>query len=169
MVSKKAIVLEFVLLLLFFGVLGQNVSFILVDKLSEFNTVEMFATVSDVESTSAGGKNTWTIDVKQPNGKLLISSVVEKNLDLSAIGGLQEGEQITFRMTISTASQFRETGTGNIVALSSPTQEIFSIDRYNEVMGHEILPIKIVGIVVQVILLFLLIYFGRKIKISRKN
>lgn len=169
MVARKTIVLEFVLLLLFFGVLGQNVSFILIDKLSEFNTVEMSATASDVESTSAGEKNTWTINIKQPNGKLQISSVVEKNLDLSAIGGLQEGEQITFRMTISAASQFRETEMGNIVALSSPTQEILSIDRYNEVMGREILPIKIAGIVVQVILLFLLIFFGRKIKISRKH
>ena len=41
-------ILFFALVLLFFGMLGQNVSTFLMDKLSEQSTVEMSAVVSNV-------------------------------------------------------------------------------------------------------------------------
>ena len=137
MLMRKYI-LFFAFVILFFGMLGQNVSTFLMDKLSE-------------QSTS---------------GELLINSSVGRLLDAATMETLEAGQTITFRMDISTAQQYRETGSGYIVALKTD-QVIFSIEEYNEIMHQVTLPAEIVGIIFQVFLLLLLIYLARKYKIGR--
>ena len=75
MLMRKYI-LFFALVLLFFGMLGQNVSTFLMDKLSEQSTVEMSAVVSNVGCNVTDENVYWSIGVKEPSGELLINSSV---------------------------------------------------------------------------------------------
>lgn len=165
MLMRKYI-LFFALVLLFFGMLGQNVSTFLMDKLSEQSTVEMSAVVSNVGCNVTDENVYWSIGVKDPSGELLINSSVGRLLDAATMETLEAGQTITFRMDISTAQQYRETGSGHIVALKAD-HVIFSIEEYNEIMRQVTLPAKIVGIIFQVCLLLLLIYLARKYKIGQ--
>ena len=97
---------------------------------------------------------------------MLINSSVGRLLDAATMETLEAGQTITFRMDISTAQQYRETGSGYIVALKAD-HVIFSIEEYNEIMRQVTLPAKIVGIIFQVCLLLLLIYLARKYKIGQ--
>lgn len=159
-------ILFFALVLLFFGMLGQNVSTFLMDKLSEQSTVEMSAVVSNVGCNVTDENVYWSIGVKEPSGELLINSSVGRLLDAATMETLEAGQTITFRMDISTAQQYRETGSGYIVALKAD-HVIFSIEEYNEIMRQVTLPAEIVGIIFQVCLLLLLIYLARKYKIGQ--
>lgn len=163
---KRKYILFFALVLLFFGMLGQNVSTFLMDKLSEQSTVEMSAVVSNVGCNVTDENVYWSIGVKEPSGELLINSSVGRLLDAATMETLEAGQTITFRMDISTAQQYRETGRGYIVALKAD-HVIFSIEEYNEIMRQVTLPAEIVGIIFQVCLLLLLIYLARKYKIGQ--
>ena len=51
---RKRLLLLFVVMLLFFAMLGHNVTLILSDKLSEISTVEMSAAVAGVSPNTEG-------------------------------------------------------------------------------------------------------------------
>lgn len=163
---RKNYVLFFVVIILFFGMLGQNVSTFMMDKLSEYSTVEMSAVVSSVRCVVTEEDIYWTIGIKEPSGELQILSAVGNSLDATALETLEEGQTITFLMDISTAEQYRETGSGYIVALKAE-QDIFSLEQYNEIMHETTRPAKIVGVIIQVCLLLLMIKLARKYKIGK--
>ena len=163
MIAKKLLPF-FLVLLLFFGMIGQNVTLFMVDKVSEIGTVEMSAVVSKVSHKVTEDGTTWTIYVKEPEGELWIRSSVGDTLDASIMETLQPGNTGVFRMDLATAEQYRTIGNGHIVALKAD-QEIFSMSEYNAIMHHAVLPARIVCLSLQVILLLLLIYLGRKNKV----
>lgn len=163
--KSKQFFLLFVLLMLFFGMIGQNVTLFMMDKLSEFTTVEMTAIVSDVSCAPTRAGFSWKLQVKEPEGELSIRSFVSECLNENDMKALL-GQQASFRMDISTAEQFREMGKGNIVALKAE-QEIFSVDDYNEIVGQAKRPASIIFLCIQVVLLLLLIYLARKFELRR--
>ena len=163
--KSKQFFLLFLVLMLFFGMIGQNVTLFMMDRLSEFSTVEMTAIVSDVSSAPTRDGFSYKLQVKEPEGELWIRSSVSEHLDEKDMKALL-GQQISFWMDISTAEQYREMRKGNIVALQAE-QEIFSIDDYNEIVGQVKRPASIICLFVQVVLLLLLIYLARKFELRR--
>ena len=151
----------FLVMLLFFGMIGQNVMLFMMDKLSEDNTTGMSAVVSSVSCTETADGISWAIQIKEPYGELWITPSVGNRLDASTMEALQPGQTVSFRMDPAAVQQFREMGSGYIVALQAD-QEIFSIDEYNEIMRQDTRPAKIVCMILQAGLLLLLLYLARK-------
>ena len=151
---RKKLLLLFVVMLLFFAMLGHNVTLILSDKLSEISTVEMSAVVDGVSSNAEGDYIIW---VKDPDGQLRIPAAIARNMDVAEITALQPGTMISFRIPISQIDYFPETQAGTIVALKTD-HELLSIEDYNRSMYEEVRSARVVGAGVQIILLALLIY-----------
>lgn len=70
---RKRLLLLFVVMLLFFAMLGHNVTLILSDKLSEISTVEMSAAVGGVSPNAEGD---YMISLKEPDGQLRIPAAI---------------------------------------------------------------------------------------------
>ena len=129
---RKRLLLLFVVMLLFFAMLGHNVTLILSDKLSEISTVEMSAAVAGVSPNAEGD---YMISLKEPDGQLRIPAAIARNMDVAEIAALQQGTRLSFRIPISQIDYFPETQAGTIVALKTD-HELLSIEDYNRSM-HE--------------------------------
>ena len=77
---RKRLLLLFVVMLLFFAMLGHNVTLILSDKLSEISTVEMSAAVAGVSPNAEGD---YMISLKDPDGQLRIPAAIARNMDVA--------------------------------------------------------------------------------------
>ena len=155
---RKRLLLLFVVMLLFFAMLGHNVTLILSDKLGEISTVEMSAAVAGVSPNTEGD---YMISLKEPDGQLCIPAAIARNMDVAEIAALQPGTRLSFRIPISQIDYFPETQAGTIVALKTD-HELLSIEDYNRSMHEEVKLARVVGAGVQIILLALLIYLIRR-------
>ena len=151
---RKKIMLLFVVMLLFFAMLGCNVTLILADKFSEISTVEVSAVVTGVSPNAEGD---YIISVKEPDGQLCIPAAIAWNMDAAEITDLQPGTILSFRIPISQIDRFPETQTGTIVALKTD-HELLSIEDYNRSMNEKVRTARAVGAGIHLILLLLLLY-----------
>lgn len=146
--------LLFVVMLLFFAMLGHNVTLILSDKLSEISTVEMSAAVAGVSPNAEGD---YMISLKEPDRQLRIPAAIARNMDVAEIAALQPGTRLSFRIPISQIDYFPETQAGTIVALKTD-HELLSIEDYNRSMHEEVRAARAIGAGIQFVLLLLLLY-----------
>lgn len=151
-------------LLVFFGMAGNLVSMIVADKLSEISTVEKSAIFESAECVDSGKGISWMIHVKEPNGTLMIPTGIGDQVDRDAIHALQAGQPIFFRMDLSTAEQYQQSGTAGIVALKAE-QELLSLEDYNCMMHQLKKPALTAGVIFEAALCLLLVYLARKNKV----
>ena len=92
----------------------------------EGRTVEMTATAAWVDSENA-------IIYVERDGALYLPDVLKDELTREETEAL-EGQRIHFRMKESTAQFYRQERYGDIVALSTDKQKVFTLDDYNRAM-----------------------------------
>lgn len=92
----------------------------------ESRTVELTATVTRVDGENA-------LVYVTPGGRLYLPDVLKDGLTQSVLEPLV-GQQIHFRMKESAAQFYRQEQYGDIVALGTDEQEVFTLDDYNRAM-----------------------------------
>ena len=120
----------------------------------ESRTVELTATV-----TRADGKN--AIVYVAPDGMLYLPDVMQDELTQEVLEPLV-GQKVHFRMKESATSFFSTERYGEIVALGTDEQEVFTLEDYNRAMQADNAQGWPVWLMIEGGLLMLLVYFGWK-------
>ena len=122
----------------------------------ETSTVELTATVTRVDCENA-------IVYVQPDGTLYLPEVMQAQLMQEALEPLV-GQKVHFRMKESAASFFSTERYGEIVALGTDEQEVFTLEDYNRAMQADNAQGWPVWFLIEGGLLMLLVYFAWKLK-----
>ena len=123
----------------------------------ESRTVELTATMTRFDEKNALGY------VARPDGILYLPDVLRDGLTAAVMEPLV-GQSIHFRMKESAAGFFGTEGSGEIVALGTDGQEVFTLDDYNRAMQAENARGWPVWFLIQGGLLVLLVYFAWKLR-----
>lgn len=123
----------------------------------ESRTVELTATAANVDHASG------LVYVTRPTGTLYVPEVLKDSISSETMASLI-GQKVYFRMTDSTARSFAEDGMGEIVALRTDTQDIFTLDGYNRAMQADNAQGWPVWFMIEGALLALLLYFVWKLR-----
>lgn len=123
----------------------------------ENRTVETTATAANVDQ-GAG-----TVCVTKPTGTLYVPDVLRDSISPETMASLV-GQKVYFRMTNSAARSFAEDGMGDIVALRTDAQDIFTLDDYNRAMQADNAQGWPVWFMIEGALLALLLYFVWKLR-----
>ena len=122
----------------------------------ESRTVELTATVTRVDGENA-------LVYVTPGGRLYLPDVLKDGLTQSVLEPLV-GQQIHFRMKESAAQFYRQEQYGDIVALGTDEQEVFTLDDYNRAMQVDNAQGWPVWLMIEGGLLALAVYFVWKMK-----
>ena len=122
----------------------------------ESRTVELSAAVTRVDSENA-------LVYVTPGGTLYLPDVLKDDLPQSVLEPLV-GQQVRFRMKESAAQFYRQEQYGDIVALGTDQQEVFTLDDYNRAMQADNAQGWPVWLMIEGGLLVLAIYFVWKMR-----
>lgn len=117
----------------------------------ESRTVELTTTVTRVDGENA-------LVYVTPGGRLYLPDVLKDGLTQSVLEPLV-GQQIHFRMKESAAQFYRQEQYGDIVALGTDEQEVFTLDDYNRAMQADNAQGWPVWLMIEGGLLVLAVYF----------
>lgn len=125
--------------------------------IKENRTVEQSATAANVDHASG------LVYVTKPTGTLYMPEVLKDSVSSETMESLM-GQKVYFRMTNSVARSFAEEGRGEIVALRTDGQDIFTLDDYNRAMQADNAQGWPVWFMIEGGLLVLLLYFVWKLQ-----
>ena len=125
-------------------------------------TVEMTATAANVDCRT-GESVYWSVYVTSPYGTLSIPSEVGAELSPEIMQSLI-GQKVHFRMKNSAAQSFAYGQHGDIVALRTDDQDIFTLDDYNRAMQAASSGGWPVWLLLEAALLALVIWLARKLR-----
>ena len=154
MKTKTALCLTILVMLL------CTVNMIMVWQLThvkESRTVELTATMTGFDDKNA------LVYVTRPEGVLYLPDVLQDSLTTADMEPLV-GRQVHFRMKESAAQFYRQEQYGDIVALGTDEQEVFTLDDYNRAMQADNAQGWPVWLMIEGGLLVLLVYFAWKLK-----
>ena len=129
--------------------------------IKENRTVETTATAANVDHDSG------IVYVTGPTGTLYMPEVLKDSISPEIMASLI-GQKVHFRMTNSAARSFAEDGMGDIVALRTDAQDIFTLEDYNHAMQVDNAQGWPVWFMIEGGLLVLLLYFAWKLQATAK-
>lgn len=129
--------------------------------IKENRTVETTATAANVDHDFG------IVYVTRPTGTLYMPEVLKDSISPEIMASLI-GQKVHFRMTNSAARSFAEDGMGDIVALRTDAQDIFTLEDYNHAMQADNAQGWPVWFMIEGGLLVLLLYFMWKLQATAK-
>lgn len=172
--SKTKIVILIVSMLFCAGTFGLLISMINIDKQTESTTTFLSATVDAIKITDTGSKIYVEIHTKEYHAVLLISTNITQNIDLNDIRNLHNGQKIFFRVENSKIGQMNnvtdqtnDVNLINIISLQTETNNILSLEDYNQYIKNAAYPARIACVMMA--LLFLSISFINFISIMKQR
>lgn len=161
-----------IFLILSIGLYGSYCSFYSEDKQNPHTTSEFSATITDV-SVKYGDTVYTTIHTDEYGDALRLSPTIAKNMDLTKILSLENGQTITFRIANNQFQRFAEAGYGEVVALKTAEAELLTLTEYNQIQHKALVLPRITGVTFSILFLLLSIFFFLKVKrisiFRRKN
>lgn len=121
-------------LILFLVSIGLIISMNEIDKQTTDTTTFYTATVSNVDITDTGKNISAVIKTQEYDTDLHISVSICKNINMDDVRALKNGQTIYFTVEKIRAAQMNEVIFLPITSLETNTEEIFSLDDYNNYM-----------------------------------
>lgn len=118
-------------LILFLVSIGLIISMNEIDKQTTDTTTFYTATVSNVDITDTGKNISAVIKTQEYDTDLHISVNICKNINMDDVRALKNGQAIYFTVEKIRAAQMNEVIFLPITSLETNTEEIFSLDDYN--------------------------------------
>ena len=144
--------------------MGLTIFMSKIDQQTESSTTLYTATVNyvDVEST---GKYVFTeIHINEYDTYLLITTSISKRIATDQIKALKKGQVIVFRIENIKVEQMNEVEFINIVSLKTASNNILSLDEYNNYMNSAAYPARVASIVLSLAFLLLSIFCCLRIR-----
>ncbi len=119
-----------------------------IDKLTEKETKEFIATITDIKITNTGKNFSAEIYTKEYDSFLYVSNSVCNRIGIDTINALKAEERIFFRVENINSTQINKVDFINVVSLRTDKKSIFTLEEYNEFMHISAKPARIASVVV---------------------
>lgn len=156
--NKKNLIIFIVCLVFLIAMIGLLITINQVDKKTETNTFESFATVSKVETINTGKNIYVEIFTNEYDNSFHITPSISKHLNMDDINGLQGGDEIVFRIENDDKVQINKVRFIEAVSLKTSKGDIFTLSDYNAYMSIAAKPARIVVTVLVFVLFLVLLY-----------
>lgn len=167
--SNGRTITMFICLLLFLVMVGLLIFVSKVDQQTQKTTTSYTASVSSVQITQTGKNSTAEIYTNEYTTSLHISSAIYQNINTDDLKNLQCGQTIFFSIENGYVQQMNKVDFLPITSLKTDTNDILSLEKYNQCMHEAAVPARIVGIIAAVSLLIVSLSCYVKNKRARRN
>ena len=162
------IVIMLMSLLFFIAMIGVIIFMSRIDKQTEDTTALYTATVMGVDINNIGENVFAEIHTKEYSTSLYISTNIGQNIDIDDVRNLKNGQTIFFRIENVKVQQMNKVEFVNITALKTDTNDIFSLEDYNNCIYNSAYPARVASVIMASLFLSFSLLFYLKIN-KNKN